>query len=89
MAEESAPTKRPSGKDLIIAHHVTLYRVRRLLLERGIAKEQDFSAYNALGILPTHLHRSKTDHVLALYTLGDDLDRLANPDRHAPLIRRL
>ncbi|MCD1294490.1 metal-binding protein [Methanocella sp. CWC-04] len=66
-------------KEELIYLHTTLVQVKRFLESEGV--EADFSRYESLHISPVHVHRSKTDHMNAIFVLSDEIGRAINPGR--------
>jgi len=59
-------------KDELIQIHAVLVNVRRYL-EHNNGGEGSFGEYDGLGIAPHHLHRSKREHKLAVFTLSKNI----------------
>lgn len=59
-------------KDELIQIHAVLVHVRRYL-EQNNGGEAVFGEYDALQIAPHHLHRSKREHKLAVFTLSQNI----------------
>lgn len=59
-------------KDELIQIHAVLIHVRRYL-EQNNGGEGAFEEYDALEIAPHHLHRSKREHKLAVFTLSQSI----------------
>ena len=65
--------------------HVLLCEVRNHMEDRGRVREQDFAAYEDLGIDPIRFDQSKTVHEEALLVLASELERALTDERVAPL----
>jgi len=61
-------------KEELIHVHMLLYQVKTLLEELGVAR--DFREYEALNIKPVHVHRSKSEHKKAIFTLGNEIAKV-------------
>jgi len=55
-------------KEEIILLHLTLYNIKKLFENAGIANGH-FRAYDELGVQPVHIHKSKTEHKRAISLL--------------------
>jgi len=55
-------------KEEIILLHLTLYNIKKLFENAGIANGH-FKAYDELGVMPVHIHKSKTEHKKAISLL--------------------
>ena len=55
-------------KEELVMLHLTLFHVKRFFEEAGIANGY-FKEYEKLGVQPVHIHKSKSDHQKAIYTL--------------------
>lgn len=55
-------------KEEIVLLHLTLYHIKRLFENAGIANGH-FKDYDKLGIQPIHIHKSKSDHKKAIMML--------------------
>ena len=58
-------------KDELIQLHTLMAQMKSCLEEKGFMNE--FSAYDSLAISPVHVHRSKAEHKLAIFVLGNSL----------------
>ncbi|HMK68961.1 MAG TPA: UPF0058 family protein [Stellaceae bacterium] len=63
-------------EELIYIHSVLAQVKRHIEAERA---EADFSGYEILHIQPAHVHRSKNDHMRAIFTLGEEIARAIGP----------
>ncbi len=59
-------------KDELIQIHAVLVHVRRYL-EQNNGGDGAFVEYDRLDIAPHHLHRSKREHKLAVFTLSQNI----------------
>ncbi len=57
-------------KTELLQLHALLFRVRRHLERRDVVDDDAFAAYDALGVRPQHVHRSKDAHRTAVKRLG-------------------
>lgn len=64
-------------KDELIQMHTLLCQIKNHLLDTGACKEEVFREYDALGISPVHVHRSKGEHKRAIFILGKCLATFA------------
>jgi len=55
-------------KEEIVLLHMTLYNIKRLFENAGIANGH-FKNYDELGVQPVHIHKSKSDHKKAIMML--------------------
>lgn len=55
-------------KEEIVLLHLTLFHMKRLLEQAGIANGH-FRCYDELGVQPVHIHKSKADHKKAILLL--------------------
>jgi len=55
-------------KEEIVLLHLTLFHVKRLFEQAGIANGH-FKIYDELDIQPVHIHKSKADHKKAILLL--------------------
>ncbi|WP_202318885.1 UPF0058 family protein [Archaeoglobus neptunius] len=55
-------------KEEIVLLHMTLYHVKKLFENAGIANGH-FRSYDELGVQPVHIHKSKSDHKKAILLL--------------------
>ncbi|WP_290597411.1 MULTISPECIES: UPF0058 family protein [unclassified Archaeoglobus] len=55
-------------KEEIVLLHMTLFHIKRLFENAGIANGH-FRSYDELGVQPVHIHRSKSDHKKAILLL--------------------
>lgn len=55
-------------KEEIVLLHMTLYHIKRLFENAGIANGH-FKNYDELGVQPIHIHKSKSDHKKAILML--------------------
>lgn len=55
-------------KEEIVLLHMTLYHIKRLFENAGIANGH-FKNYDEFGIQPIHIHKSKSDHKKAILML--------------------
>lgn len=65
-------------KDELIQMHTLLCQLKHQLESAESASaaglgRRKFAEYERLGISPLHVHRSKTEHKLAIFTLGKEL----------------
>lgn len=58
-------------KDELIQLHTLMAQMKSRLEEKGFIHE--FSEYDSLAISPIHVHRSKAEHKLAIFVLGNSL----------------
>lgn len=65
-------------KDELIQLHTLMAQMKNYLEEKGFTNE--FSAYNSLAISPVHVHRSKAEHKLAIFVLGNSLASVMSKD---------
>ena len=63
-------------EELIYIHSVLAQVKRHVQAELPAA---DFSGYEALRIQPAHVHRSKKDHMRAIFILSDEIARAIGP----------
>jgi hypothetical protein len=70
-------------KEELIYLHTILVQVKRHIESE---KEADFSGYEALRISPVHVHRSKSDHMKAIFTLGEEIGHAINPGKDMPVV---
>lgn len=73
-------------KDELIYIHSLLAQVKKHLEAEGIPA--DFSQYDTLHISPVHVHRSKSDHKRAIYTLGEEISRAISTGSSATQSKR-
>ena len=77
-------------KDELIQLHTLLSQIKAFVDRSGPTGA--FVEYDRLGVSPTHVHRSKTDHKRAIFVLGKELaTALATTEFSGParLSRRL
>ncbi|MEG9194343.1 MAG: UPF0058 family protein [Candidatus Methanoglobus sp.] len=55
-------------KEEVLVLHLVLFNIKRILEGAGLANEH-FKAYDALGINPVQVNRSKADHKKAVQLL--------------------
>lgn len=71
---EHRPDSKPTfTRGDLIRLHGEAYYLRGLVEEQGPRTVGTFTAYDALGILPTHVHRGKGAHTRALLLLVQGL----------------
>lgn len=56
--------------------HRTIFRVRFDLVGDDASKNIPFEHYDAFGVTPLHIQRSKDDHLRAIYLLGEGISEL-------------
>ncbi len=69
-------------KEEIVLLHLTLFHVKRLFENAGIANGH-FDVYDKLGVQPVHIHKSKSDHKKAILLLCKGISEVFkeyNPD---------
>lgn len=84
----------PMHKDELLQIHQLLYGIRKCLTDANVipAGSPAFAVYDAKGVLPQHVHRSKGDHRNAVFLLADALVIVSshpNPEHAARLRERL
>ncbi|MEA2053905.1 MAG: UPF0058 family protein [Candidatus Thermoplasmatota archaeon] len=57
-------------KEEIIQLHTLFAQIKNELERQSLGQNVAFEEYNALGILPHHVHKSKDDHKKAVFILG-------------------
>jgi hypothetical protein len=75
-------------KDEILQLHSMLCQMKRYFEAAGLPLTSEFAEYDAFGVLPQHLHRSKTDHRQAMMLLSKGLSEIVcadSPDHQAHL----
>lgn len=65
-------------KDELIQLHTLMAQMKSILEEKGFTNA--FSAYDSLAISPVHVHRSKAEHKLAIFVLGNTLASVMSKD---------
>ncbi len=55
-------------KEELVLLHLTLFHMKRFFEEAGIANGH-FKDYEALGVQPVHIHKSKAEHKKAIIAL--------------------
>ena len=65
-------------KDELIQLHTLMAQMKSCLEEKGFTNE--FSEYESLAISPVHVHRSKAEHKLAIFILGNSLASVMSKD---------
>ncbi len=55
-------------KEEVVLLHLTLFYVKRLFEQAGIANGH-FKNYDEFGVQPVHIHKSKSDHKKAILLL--------------------
>jgi hypothetical protein len=65
-------------KDELIQLHTLMAQMKSCLEEKGFTNA--FSAYDSLAISPVHVHRSKAEHKLAIFVLGNTLASVMSKD---------
>jgi len=65
-------------KDELIQLHTLMAQMKSSLEEKGFTNA--FSAYDSLAISPVHVHRSKAEHKLAIFVLGNTLASVMSKD---------
>lgn len=66
-------------KNELIQLHTLLCQIKSYLEDEGAAGSV-FEDYDKMGVAPTHVHRSKTDHKRAIFLLGKDLASMLSND---------
>ena len=66
-------------KNELIQLHTLLCQIKSHL-EQGATTAELFKDYEEMGVAPTHVHRSKTDHKRAIFVLGKDLASMLSTD---------
>jgi hypothetical protein len=61
-------------KEELVHLHLLLAQLKKYCEENGV--DCDFTKYNALGISPFQVHRSKEEHKQAVFVLGTELASL-------------
>ena len=70
-------------KELVIQFHCLFAQLKEEL-ERVFPKISDFFGdYEAHGVLPQHVHKSKSDHIKACCILGEKIAELFSYDKYA------
>lgn len=64
-------------KEDMIRLHALLFQMRTTFEEKGLAKSEDFGAYDRLGVTPVSLHRDRRTHQMAIFLLGESLSKAA------------
>lgn len=62
-------------KDELIHIHALLLKVRQSLIENEDVPVEMQSAYDALDVRPSSIHKSKQNHCEAISTLGGSIER--------------
>jgi hypothetical protein len=62
-------------KEDIIHIHTLLAQLRRRDEVLGLAEPGAFDEYDAFGVLPTHIHRTKGTHARALFLLATGIHK--------------
>jgi hypothetical protein len=65
-------------KEELVHLHMLLAQFKKYCEENGL--KGDFSRYNALGISPFQVHRSKDEHKQAIFVLMTELASMAARD---------
>lgn len=52
--------------------HETLYRIRGYLKSQGILRDEE---YERLGIRPSHIHKTRKEHIIAMLVIADEIIR--------------
>lgn len=75
-------------KDELIQMHTLLCQIKDYVeTQHGLPESGTgpFQEYNDLGISPIHVHRSKSDHKTAIFTLGKELaEYISNGETSEP-----
>ncbi|MDX1611082.1 MAG: UPF0058 family protein [Candidatus Thermoplasmatota archaeon] len=66
-------------KNELIQLHTLLCQIKNHF-EEDVAGEPIFRDYESVGVQPTHVHRSKSDHKRAIFVLGKELAGLMSDD---------
>ncbi|HVL87004.1 MAG TPA: UPF0058 family protein [Candidatus Thermoplasmatota archaeon] len=59
-------------KDELIQMHTLLCQIKNYIESNG-SMNGAFTTYKAMNISPIHVHRSKTEHKKAIFTLGKEI----------------
>ncbi len=74
-------------KNELIQLHTLLCQIKDHFESGSEAEAPVFTDYESVGVQPTHVHRSKSDHKRAIFVLGKELasvlsdDEFSNPAR--------
>ncbi len=60
-------------KDELIQMHTLLCEIKTHLESQGVTSPEAFHSYHEIGVSPVHVHRSKSEHKRAIFTLGKEL----------------
>ncbi len=60
-------------KDELIQMHTLLCEIKTHLEQHGVTGPEAFLEYREMGVSPIHVHRSKSEHKRAIFTLGKEL----------------
>ncbi len=66
-------------KNELIQLHTLLCQIKHHF-ENETAENERFAEYEAMGVAPTHVHRSKSDHKKAIFLLGKELASTLSED---------
>ncbi|MDF2954644.1 UPF0058 family protein [Candidatus Alkanophaga liquidiphilum] len=72
-------------KEELIHLHLLLAQIKKYFEENGL--DNGFTQYKELGISPFHIHRSKSDHKRAIFTLGNELASMIAKDEFSESYR--
>jgi len=67
-------------KDELLELHGQLVVIKEYFESREDVADDRFEAYEALGVLPSHVHKSKSEHKHAVFVLGNALAEAMSDD---------
>jgi hypothetical protein len=76
-----------TSKQDVLDLHIALCRLRARLEALNITPSPAFAAYDELGILPTHVHRTREAHIRAIQHLTTCLNEALKPRDVAAQVR--
>jgi hypothetical protein len=75
-------------KDEVLVLHLVLFNIKRILENAGLANGH-FKAYEALGINPAQVNRSKADHKRAVLLLSKGIYEVLTANNAERLLQTL
>lgn len=67
-------------KDELLELHEELVVIKEYFQDREDVQEGRFEAYDELGVHPSHVHKSKSEHKHAVFVLGNALAEAMSDD---------
>ena len=67
-------------KDELLELHEELVVIKEYFQDREDVSDERFEAYDTLGVAPSHVHKSKSEHKHAVFVLGNALAEAMSED---------